>query len=308
VTSYSSLDELSVHDAWLTIGIFDGVHRGHQEILHRLVAGARQAGAPAVVLTFHPHPAVVLGGKTDFKALSTPEERIELLESFGVDLVVKQTFDQAFANQTAADFMQRISRTLGLKCLVLGYDSALGRGREGNAARLTEIGQELGFAVQVVPPVADERGILSSTRIRAAIAAGRVDAAAADLGRNYSVSGPVVHGDGRGHRINFPTANIQVPDGKILPANGIYACWAWVDGKKIPAATNVGVRPTFTPDLPAPTVEAYLLDFGRDIYGKEIKLEFVDYLRPEERYDSVQDLLDQIALDVLDCRKILMVK
>jgi riboflavin kinase/FMN adenylyltransferase len=143
VNNTHSIDELSLQNAWLTIGIFDGVHRGHREVLRQLVAGAHQAGAPAVVLTFTPHPAVILGGKTDFKLLTSPAERLSLFESLGVDVVITQTFNREFADQTAADFMRRVSRSLGLRHLIIGYDTALGRGREGNVACLTEIGKEL---------------------------------------------------------------------------------------------------------------------------------------------------------------------
>jgi riboflavin kinase/FMN adenylyltransferase len=303
VFHYHSLDELTLKDTWLAIGIFDGVHRGHQQILRPLVSGARASGATAVILTFHPHPAVVLGGKTDFKSLTTPDERAPLLGSFGIQVVITQTFDRAFANQTAAEFMSRLSKTLGLQHLMIGYDTALGRGREGDAARLTEIGITLGYKVEVVPPLKDEAGVISSTRIRAAIAAGKVSAAAEDLGRCYSISGPVIHGDGRGRTINIPTANIQIPPEKVLPAYGIYACRAWVDGISYAAATSIGVRPTFYIDEPpAPTIEAHLLDFKRDLYGQEVRLEFIEYLRPEEKYTSVQALRDQIQKDVEQTR------
>jgi riboflavin kinase/FMN adenylyltransferase len=306
VDTINSLDKATFHNAWLTIGVFDGVHRGHQEILRSLVSRAHDAGEPALVLTFIPHPAVVLGGRTDFKCLTTPDERAELLELLGVDAVISQTFSREFANQTAGQFMRKVVKSVGLRCLFIGYDTALGRGREGDAVRLTEIGRELAYTVQLIPPLRDEKGIISSTRIRQSIAAGQVSAAAADLGRSYSIAGPVIHGDGRGHLINVPTANIEFPPGKVLPANGIYACWAWVDGQKYQAATNVGVRPTFTPDLPAPTIEAHLLDFDRDLYGQKIKLEFVEYLRPEQKYDSVEALVDQIQLDIARTREILM--
>ncbi len=312
-----SLDDLSLQNAWLTIGIFDGVHRGHREILRPLVSGAHAAGEPAAVLTFTPHPAVVLGGKTDFKYLTTPEERLVLLESLGVDVVITQAFSREFADQTAEEFLRHVARTLGLRRLFIGYDTALGRGREGNAARLAEIGKELGYTVQAVPPLSDEMGLISSTRIRRSITAGDVSAAAGALGRYFDLTGSVTHGDGRGHRINVPTANIQGPAGKIIPANGIYACWAWLEdssrgpgagtgeGKKYPAATNVGVRPTFTPDLPTPAVEAHLLDFSQDLYGQQVRLEFVEYLRPEVKYSSVEALLVQIHADIDLTREIL---
>jgi riboflavin kinase / FMN adenylyltransferase len=310
-----SLEDLRLENAWLTIGIFDGVHRGHQEILRALTNAAHDAGGLAVVLTFDPHPAIVLGGKTDFKFLTTPEERLALLEAQGVDAVITQTFDREFANQTAEEFMQRVVRSQGLQHLLIGYDTALGRGREGNAARLTEIGKELGFTIQVVPPLSDKGGALSSSRIRQSIAAGNVSSAAADLGRYYEISGTVIHGDGRGHRINIPTANIQAPPGKVMPANGIYACRAWLespeggaeDGENYAAATNVGVRPTFTPDLPAPVIEAHLLDFSGDLYGRQMRLEFIEHLRPEEKFSSVEALVEQIRADITQTRKILVI-
>jgi len=305
-----SLDDLSLQNAWLTIGIFDGVHRGHREILQPLVSGAHAAGEQAVVLTFTPHPAIVLGKKTDFKCLTTPDELLVLLESLGVDVVINHAFSREFVNQTAEEFMRHVARSLGLRRLFIGYDTALGRGREGDAARLIEIGKELGYTVQAVPALSDERGVISSTRIRQSITDGHVSAAAGDLGRYYDLTGPVIHGDGRGHRINIPTANIQVPAVKIIPANGIYACWAQLkgsgEGKKYPAATNVGVRPTFTPDRPAPAVEAHLLDFSRDLYGQRVRLEFVEYLRTEQKFSSVEALVEQIHADIDLTREILL--
>ena len=312
-----ALDALTLQNAWLTIGIFDGVHRGHQEILKTLISGAHTAGEPAVVLTFDPHPAVVLGGKTDFKCLTTPDERLALLESAGVDVVITLAFGREFANQTAGEFMRHVSGAMGLRHLLIGYDTALGRGREGDAARLTELGKELGYTILMVPPMSDEKGVISSTRIRRYIASGQMSAAESDLGRYYDLTGPVIHGDGRGHRINVPTANIQAPAGKIIPLNGIYACWAWLEnsnrgsdkgssaGKKFPAATNVGVRPTFTPDLPAPAIEAHLLNFNRELYGQQVRLEFVEYIRPEEKFSSVEALVEQIHADIALTRKIL---
>jgi riboflavin kinase/FMN adenylyltransferase len=303
---YHSLNDVRLDDTWLTIGIYDGVHRGHQEILHPLVSGAHAAGQVAVVMTFDPHPAIVLGGKTDFKCLTTPDERAVLLGSFGVDVVITQAFDHALADHTAAEFMHWLSLRLGLRHLFIGYDTALGRGREGDAARLADIGQELGYSVQVIPALKDQAGIISSTRIRAAIAAGNVSGAATNMGRYYSMTGPVVHGDGRGHTLNLPTANIHIPAGKVLPAYGIYACRAWVDGQSHPAATSIGIRPTFYKNqAPAPTIEAHLLDFNQNLYGREVKLEFVEYLRSEVKYPSVQALMAQIQKDIAQTRLII---
>jgi riboflavin kinase/FMN adenylyltransferase len=303
---YHSLNHIHLQEAWLTVGIFDGVHRGHQEILRPLVSEALAAGVPAVVLTFSPHPAVVLGGRSDFKCLTTPDERATLLGSYGVDVVITQEFNQALAEQTAGEFMQRLSRKLGLRRLFIGYDTALGRGREGDATCLTELGKELGYTVQLVPPLKDEVGIISSTRIRADVVAGKAAAAAAALGRPYFISGPVVHGDGRGRTLDIPTANIQMSPGKILPAYGIYACRVWVKEQGYPAAASIGVRPTFfSSEPPAPTIEAHLLDFTGDLYGQVAKIEFVEYLRPEVKYDSIQALMEQIHKDIAQTRRII---
>lgn len=300
-----SLDEISLRDAWLTIGIFDGVHLGHHSLLRRLIDGAHAAGSPAVVLTFHPHPAVVLGGQVGFQCLTTPDERSALLSELGVDAAITQTFDRAFAAQTAEEFMRRITRTLGLRRLVIGYDTALGRGREGDAARLTELGRGLGYEVEVVEAVQQEGRIISSNAIRERVREGAVAEAAAALGRWYTVSGEVVHGDGRGRHINVPTANIDYPGEKLIPARGIYATWARVGRERFAAATNIGTNPTFTPEKQAATIETHLLDFSRSLYGERIELEFVARLRDEMKFPSVEALLAQIQADIARVREIL---
>ena len=302
---YRSLEDVSFINSWLTIGVFDGVHRGHQEILANLTAGAHENDAPAVVLTFWPHPAVVLGKRYDLKCLTTPEERADLLGELGVDAVITQPFTPDFAGLSAWDFMRLASRRLGLRSLWIGYDFALGHNREGNLERLTEIGEEFGYQVQAIGPVKNGENVISSSLIRQRIRSGEVARAADNLGRFYTLSGLVVHGDGRGRRINVPTANIDYPQDKVIPANGVYACWAWVGGERHPAAINIGINPTFTPDKRTSNVEAHLLDFDRDVYGQELKLEFVQYLRAELKFDSVEALLEQIDADIVQTREIL---
>jgi riboflavin kinase/FMN adenylyltransferase len=302
---YRSLDEINLHNSWLTIGVFDGVHRGHQEILANLTAGAHMNDAPAVVLTFWPHPAVVLGKRNDLKSLSTPEERAELLGGLGVDVVITQPFTPEFSQLSALDFMRLVSERLGLRSLWIGYDFALGHNREGNLDRLTEIGKGLGYGVQAIGPVKNGEDVLSSSLIRQRIRSGEVARAAENLGRYYALSGPVVHGDGRGRRINIPTANIDYHKDKVIPSNGVYACWAWVGREKRPAAVNIGINPTFTPDKETPNVEAHILDFNRELYAQELKLEFVQYLREELKFDSVEALLEQIHADIARTREIL---
>ena len=302
---YRSLEELSLQNTWLTIGVFDGVHRGHQEILSNLTAGAHENGVPAVVLTFWPHPGVVLGKRKHLKSLTTPEERADLLGALGVDVVVTQPFTPEFGKLSALDFMRLVSERLGLRSLWIGYDFALGRNREGNFERLTELGMELGYEVQAIGPVKNGTDVLSSSLVRQRIRNGEVAHAAENLGRFYSLSGPVVHGDGRGRKINIPTANVDYPKDKVIPAFGVYACWAWVGGEKHPAAVNIGINPTFTPDKETPNVEAHLLDFSRELYGDELELEFVQRLRDEMKFDGVEALLKQIHADISKTRDIL---
>lgn len=301
---YHSLEELSLRNAWLTIGVFDGVHRGHRAIIEKLVREAHKADSPAVVLTFHPHPASVLTGK-EIKCLTTPDERADLLAALGVDVVITQRFTPDLSTATAHQYMSTLKQHLGLSRLLIGYDFALGKGREGNAARLTEIGSELGYSVDVVPAVSDESGVISSTEIRKLVSTGNVTEAANLLGHRYQVGGKVIHGAGRGKKINFPTANIDYPDQKVIPVNGIYACWGVLGAERFMAATNVGFNPTFTPERKVASVEAYLLDFDRDIYGEHLKLEFVARLRDELKFDSVEALVEQMHRDVKQTREIL---
>ena len=301
---YRSLEDVYLQDSWLTIGVFDGVHRGHQEIIRKLTTGAQARGKPAVVLTFDPHPATVLSGH-QIKCLSLPDERSDLLGRLGVDVIITEPFTRELSTVTAYDFMSRLKHRLGLRQLLIGYDFALGKGREGNATRLTEIGAELGYTVEVVSALSDESGVISSTEIRKLIEIGNVAEAARLLGHPYSLHGPVIHGDGRGRTIDVPTANISYAHDKMIPAKGIYACWAHLNHKRYRAAVNVGTNPTFTPDKQSPNVEAHLLDFRQEIYGEDVKLEFISRLRDELKFDSVDELLKQIWIDIEDTKSIL---
>jgi riboflavin kinase/FMN adenylyltransferase len=293
----TSLNDVQLNDTWLTIGVFDGVHRGHQAILRHLVEGAHAAGNPAVVLTFSSHPAVVLGHR-ELKYLTTPEERAELLGALGVDTVITHPFDEKVAGLTAAEFMAPLKSRLGLNRLLIGYDFALGKGREGTAARLSEIGREMGYSVQVVEAVSDESGVISSSAIRKLIAVGKVAEAAEMLGRFYALGGPVIHGDARGKTIGIPTANVDFDSRKVLPANGVYACWTTIDGLKHRSVANIGLRPTFAGGDPNPRVETHLLDYDQDLYGKTLRLEFTARLRDEMKFPSVDALTAQIKSDI----------
>ena len=301
---YRALEEVTLQNSWVTVGVFDGVHRGHQQVINKLTAGAQAQGVPAVVLTFDPHPAKVLG-RGQIKLLTLPGERAKLLGDLGVDVVITHPFDRDVAEITAFDFMQRLKTQLGLSHMVLGYDSTLGKNREGNAARLEEIGSELGYTIETVTALGDESGVISSTEIRKLISVGNVSEAARLLGHPYRLQGLVAHGDQRGRTIGFPTANLSYAREKIIPAGGIYACWADVRGKRHKAAVNIGTNPTFTPENETMQVEAYLLDFDQEIYDELVTLDFVTRLRDELKYDSVQALIEQIERDVIQTRELL---
>lgn len=302
---YWSLDAIQLRDAWLTIGSFDGVHRGHQEIIRRLTAGAHAVGVPAVVLTFHPHPASVLGKRKDAFYLSTPEERADLLGALGVDVVITHPFNKQVASMGAREFMESINAHLHLQKLWVGYDFALGRGREGDVPTLRRIGQELGYQVEEIPPIKVDGEIISSSLIRSLLGSGDVEQAAILLGRPYRLSGRVVPGDGRGRLIGVPTANLSIWTELTLPRAGVYVNLATIHGKTWKAVANVGVRPTFETQPVAPRVEAHILDFNGDLYGQEIHLDFISRLRDELRFPSVQALIDQMQRDILQTREVL---
>ena len=301
---YRALEEITLQNSWLTIGVFDGVHLGHQEIMKLLTTGAHTHNMPSVVLTFHPHPAKILG-HGEIRLLTLPDERAELLAGMDMDVVITEPFTKELSNVSAFDFMSRLTRVLGLKHLLIGYDFALGKGREGNATRLTEIGRELGYSVEVVSALSNAKGVISSTEIRKLVSVGNVSEASRLLGRPYSLQGLVVRGDGRGRKIGVPTANIDYPHEKIVPALGIYAGWAYLSQNRYKAAISIGINPTFTPDKQVPSVEAYILDFDEDIYGEQLKIEFIARLRDELKFDSVETLVDQIWRDVEESRKLL---
>jgi riboflavin kinase/FMN adenylyltransferase len=300
-----SLDEIFIKQSWLTIGSFDGVHIGHQRILRNLTNDAHRAGAPAVVLTFYPHPAVVLGKRENAFYLTTPEEQAELLGELGADIVITHPFTKEIANTSAQDFIAALDTHLDINCLWIGYDFALGKDRKGDAPALRRLGERFGYRVKVVDPLRIEGEIVSSSRIRKALYAGEVEQANRLLGRPYRISGEVIHGDGRGRRIGIPTANMRVWEHRVLPKPGVYVCRAQANQETWGAVTNVGFRPTFEGQPPTPQVEAHLLDFDRDLYGEQIHLDFLVRLRDEKRFPDAQTLVRQIREDIRKGRKIL---
>ncbi|MCP4142652.1 MAG: bifunctional riboflavin kinase/FAD synthetase [Chloroflexi bacterium] len=300
-----SLNDLSLEKTWLTIGVFDGIHRGHQEMIRTLIKGAKENGASSLVISFYPHPAAVLGKRRDVKYLTLPEEKAGILAEMGVDILLTHPFNSGVTDLSAEEFMGNILAKIELKKMLIGYDFALGKNRQGDEKYLSKLGERDGYAVQAFHPISDEMGIISSSRVRDSLVAGKVRNAHQLLGHPYALSGPIIRGDGRGRKINIPTANIEVPDEKIVPLNGVYACWASVRGEKHPAVTNIGIRPTFTPDKVHANIETHILGFKEDIYGEELRLEFISRLRGEKKFDSVNELLSQIKVDIAKAQEIL---
>lgn len=282
----------------LSIGSFDGVHRGHQYLIARLVAAAHAGGQVPAVLTFYPHPRQVLRGWEPGYYLTGPTEKAELLGRYGVELVITHPFDETVRQMRAQVFIERLREHVQLAGLWVGPDFALGYRREGDVAFLRALGAEAGFIINVIEEKLSIDGApVSSERIRDVLRGGNVTGAAGLLGRLYALTGTVVHGDHRGRTIGFPTANLDVPAERTVPARGVYATWAYVGGRRHAAVTNVGVRPTFD-GAHAITVEAHLLDFNDDLYTQELTLEFVARIRDERRFGGVPELVAQIRRDV----------
>lgn len=286
----------------LTIGVFDGVHVGHQALIERMVESARATGRRAVVVTFYPYPYVVLGHAMPYY-LTTTEEKLVLFEQLGVDLSVVLEFTPEMARTPAAAFVDWLVGRVGMTELWVGHDFALGYRREGNVAYLRQAGARLGFGVNELDATALEGEIISSSRIREALRAGDVVTARRFLGRPYRLTGAVVEGAKRGRTIGIPTANLDVQPEKAVPLAGVYACFAHAGRSSYQAVTNIGTRPTF--DNGAPTIEAHLLDFEGDLYGQTLSLEFIARLRGEQRFKEVTHLVAQIHADISAARQML---
>jgi len=302
---FYSLDEVKLEGVWLTIGAFDGVHRGHQTIIKKMTSEAHAAGACAVALTFHPHPATVIRNRTGPYYLTTPEERARLLGELDLDVVITHPFNNQIAQTSAHDFMASVQHALQPRELIVGDDFALGRNREGNVGTLRELGRKFGYSINVIEPVTNAKEVISSSRIRESLLSGEVSRARRMLGRPFQVSGTVVEGDGRGKKLGIPTANLAIWSELILPKNGVYACKAYLGNLSLVAVTNIGVRPTFEHQAPTPLVEAHLLNFKQEIYGKELKLDFIERIRDEMRFPSVDALVTQIHEDIESAKNIL---
>lgn len=289
--------------AVVTIGSFDGVHRGHAALIRTVMEHARARNAVSVVITLHPHPKLILRPDSGLRLLSTWEERIELLAEQGVDYVIGFPFSQDQSRLRANEFIRFLKNHVPMVELVCGPNFALGHKREGTIPVLRELGEQMGFEVSVIEPQQDGDTPISSSRIRELIANGDVSAAAELLGRFPVLHGSVVHGDHRGRELGYNTANMDIDPLKLIPANGIYAVRVRLGDEWLDGAASIGIRPTF--GVGRLQVEIFLMDFSRWIYGEELAAYFVERLRGELKFDSVQALLEQMALDIVRIREIL---
>ncbi len=285
----------------VTIGAYDGLHRGHVAVISSVVERAQRLGERSAVVTFDRHPASVVRPESAPLLLTSLEQRIELLEQTGIDAVIVLEFDEAASTEEAEDFIRRVFVDgLCAQEIIVGEDFHFGRGRRGDVQLLSALGQDHDF---VVTPLelrrSESEEIISSTAIRAALQRGEIAAANAMLGRNVVISGEVVHGDERGRTIGFPTANVDVPNGFIVPADGVYAARCTTEsGERFACAVNIGKRPTFYGSADRSLVECHLLEFSGDLYGQRLAVEFVERLRDEQRFDGLDALKAQLRTDV----------
>jgi riboflavin kinase/FMN adenylyltransferase len=290
-------------DTLLAIGVFDGVHLGHKYLISQLLEESRNQGLQGGIITFHPHPREVLFPETEVLYLTTVTEKTDLLEREGVKTVITLSFTPELAEMGARQFITMLKKHLRMRGLVVGPDFALGKSREGDVTALRELGRELDFSLTVIPEVKTNSDVISSTTIRSALAEGNMKQVNKLLGRAYSLQGEVTTGAGRGAGLGFPTANLAVDPKKALPPEGVYVTWAHLDGQPHRSMTNIGRRLTFgESEL---TIEVLLVDYQDNLYGRELKIDIVERLRDEKRFDTVDELKQQIAADVEQGKAIL---
>jgi riboflavin kinase/FMN adenylyltransferase len=291
----------------LTVGTFDGVHAGHKVLINSVLSIAEEKDARSVIVTFDPHPREIISpGDSGIKLLSTLDERRELLEDLGIDEMVVVPFDRDFSLLTSEEFVKEVIwEKIGVSHFIIGYDHQFGRNREGTIETVQRLGRELGFTAGIVSKQEVGNKTVSSTAIRNAIQReGNMKQAASFLERYYLLNGTVVHGDKRGHKIGYPTANIQTEhNNKVVPKNGVYAVWVRIEGEYHGAMLNIGVRPTFNGE--ETRIEAFIFDFEGDLYGKPIQVQFSERIRDEVAFSSVDELKGQLDEDQITAKRIL---
>lgn len=287
-----------VPNAIVTIGTFDGVHRGHQEILKNMVNRAKEIGGESVVVTFYPHPRQVLSYDSSIRFISTQEEKIHRLETLGIDNLIIINFTKEFAAIPSEDFIKNyIVENIRPAILIIGYDHHFGKGRTGDFEMLNELGRQYNFKVEKIQEQDVDNVAVSSTKIRHFLENGDIKNANKLLGYEFSYTGKVIHGQQVGHKMGYPTANIEVAkEFQLIEKQGVYATFAEIDGKSYPAMTYIGKRPTMHDNRPQ-SIETHIIGLEKDLYDKEIKIRFVDFVRDDEKFDNFEALKRQIGID-----------
>jgi riboflavin kinase/FMN adenylyltransferase len=289
---------------FLAIGVFDGVHRGHQAVISTSTSHAKSANGTAVVVTFDPHPEKVLRPKTAPHLLTATQHKIALIRELGVQHLLVINFDKEFASTPPEDFVKQLATySKPLREVCVGHEWSFGKDRRGNLDLLKKLGAQLHFNVVGIPPVTLDGTVVSSTAIRKAVERGDLATAAELLGREYTILGTVTRGDDLGKKLGFPTANLSAHN-EQFPPNGVYIAEAWLEGVLCRGVVNLGYRPTISNNESNRVLEIHLLDFNRDIYGKNLEVRFLCYLRPEKKFASVDALVRQINLDVRQAREL----
>ena len=297
--------EESPNPSAAAIGAFDGIHIGHKHIISDMVSYARGRSLTPTVILFDPLPAQFFRRMEADQRILLRSEQEEKMHAMGAERVIVLPFSQMLADLSAYDFMSELQTMLHCERLFMGEDFSVGKDREGTPAILSSLGEKLGFSVEVLPKDKLDGGIISSTRIRSLLRLGKLQEANHLLGYPFFFSGPIIHGMARGRKLGFPTLNIQYPEGKIRLPNGVYAVNVLMDDNHYPSVTNIGVRPTFGLEHLGLVVESFLLDGHGDFYGKTVKLEIIQKLRDEKRFNSADDLKDQISKDIENAKSIL---
>ncbi len=305
---YKGIDKFDkISDAVVTTGTFDGVHIGHQSIISRLNEVAKKVKGESVILTFYPHPRMVLQEDCDLKLITTIEEKIELLRKTGLDHLIIHPFTKDFSRTTSLEFVRNILvEKIGTQRLVIGYDHHFGRNREGSFEHLKEFSSLYGFEVEEISAKDIDDVNVSSTKIRKALLDGDVKTATTYLGHNFQLTGVVVHGNKVGRELGYPTANIDIQNEyKLIPAEGIYAVKVRLNNQKYRGMLNIGRRPTINSGNGQLSIEVNIFDFNQDIYGQAIQLELIQRIRDEKKFNSKEELIAEMKKDKVKCERIL---
>lgn len=300
---YSISEAIHIQNPVLTLGVYDGIHLGHQAIISQLNRIAKEIGGESVLLTFEPHPRITLNkGADSLQLLTLLDEKTELLKNYGLQNLIIHPFTKEFSQLSADDFVKLLVDDIGIRSMVIGYDHHFGKDRSGDFQELSRLSKIYGFDCVKVDEIKSDGHHVSSTQVRNSLLEGDLEFAKKGLNRNYSLKGIVVNGDKLGRQLGYPTANLKIEKYKLIPGNGVYIVRVFIGDRVFKGLLSIGTRPTIT-DKSEKRVEVYILDFDRDIYGKEIKLEFFKKIRDDQKFDSIDDLVKQMDLDKSEAEK-----